>query len=87
MVMAGATIAPSDREWRSPHRLAMGRRISINNGTEDQLRSVPNIGAKRAEKIVKNRRDNGYFLNVGDLKRVRGIGPRTVQKVAPFVAR
>jgi competence protein ComEA len=81
----GATIAPSEREWSSPYRLAMGRPVSINNGTEEQLRTVPNIGPRRASSIVENRRYNGVFYDISDLQRVHGFGPKTVDRVAPFV--
>lgn len=87
MLAAGATIAPSEREWLSPFRLAMGRRISINSGTEAQLQTVPGIGPVRATRIAENRRSNGLFTGIEDLQRVRGIGPRTVEIVAPFVVR
>jgi len=85
MLGPGATIAPSQREWSSPYRLAMGRPISINTATVDQLVSIPNIGPKRAGEIVRDRRSNGRFSGIVDLKRVRGVGPRTVQKVTPFI--
>jgi competence ComEA-like helix-hairpin-helix protein len=81
----GATIAPSEREWFSPYRLAMGRPVSINNGTEEQLRTVPNIGPRRAASIVEYRTYNGYFNDISALQRVHGVGPKTVELVAPFV--
>ena len=85
MLEESATLAPSKREWSSPYRLAMGRRIAINQATEEQLESIPGIGPRRASSIVENRRKYGFFSDVGDLKRVHGIGPRTVQRIAPFV--
>ena len=78
-------IAPSDREWNSVHRLAMGRTISISHASAPQLEALPNIGPKRAAEIVRYRNENGNFASIGALMNVHGIGPRTVQRVAPFV--
>jgi competence protein ComEA len=63
----------------------MGRPVSINNGTEEQLRTVPNIGPRRAASIVEYRTYNGYFNDISALQRVHGVGPKTVELVAPFV--
>jgi competence ComEA-like helix-hairpin-helix protein len=82
---ASAPIAPSKRERASVYLLAMGRQISINDGTIEQLETVPHIGPSRAAAIVKNRRKNGSFSSIGDLRRVHGIGPRTIQRVAPYL--
>ena len=85
LAQSSAPIAPMVRERNSLHQIAMGRQLSINNSTAEQLETVPHIGPVRAAEIVRNRREKGNFLSVGDLKRVRGIGPRTVQKVAQYL--
>ena len=84
-VHSGAPIAPNDQERNSIHQMAMGRRVSLTSSTIQQLETVPHIGPVRAAEIVRDRREKGNFLSIGDLKRVRGIGPRTVQKVAQYV--
>ena len=85
LARASTPVAPTSRERNSVHQLAMGRQLSINLSTAEQLETVPHIGPFRAIQIVINRRENGNFSSIGDLKRVRGIGPRTVQKVAPYL--
>ena len=85
MMPLGSSIAPFEREMNSLYQLAMGRQISINQASIEQLRTVPHIGPVRASRIVKNRRENGLFSSISDLSRVRGIGPRTIQKVAPYI--
>ena len=82
---AGPSIAPFDREWNSVYRLAMGRRISVNQASASQLETLPHIGPKRAAAIVRYRNENGNFSSLGALVNVRGVGPRTVQRVSPFV--
>ena len=57
----------------------------MNQASALQLETLPNIGPKRAADIVRYRNENGNFATIGSLMGVRGIGPRTVQSVAPFV--
>ena len=85
LIGSHAPIAPFDREWNSVHRLAMGRTISISHASAPQLEALPNIGPKRAAEIVRYRNENGNFASIGALMNVHGIGPRTVQRVAPFL--
>lgn len=55
--------------------------VNINTANVEQLQSLPNIGAVKAEAIVKERKANGPFESVEDLTRVKGIGDKTVEKI------
>jgi len=59
--------------------------IDLNAATASQLEALPMIGPKRAESIVADRAKRGPFKSVDDLDRVHGIGPRTVERLRPFV--
>ena len=56
-------------------------RIDPNSACEASLRRLPNIGRVRAAAVVRDRQGNGRFRRADDLRRVRGIGPRTVERV------
>ncbi len=56
-------------------------RLSLNHATIAQLDSLPGIGAKRAEAIVRDRERNGPFSSVEALTRVPGIKPALVARV------
>jgi competence ComEA-like helix-hairpin-helix protein len=57
------------------------RRLALNHATVAQLDSLPGIGAKRAEAIVRDRERNGPFQSVDALARVPGIKPALVARV------
>lgn len=59
--------------------------ININTATEAQLQRLPRIGPKMAERILAYREAHGAFRSVQDLVRVRGIGPKTLSKLEPYV--
>jgi len=56
-------------------------RLSLNRATIAQLDSLPGIGSKRAEAIVRDRQLNGPFPSVDALTRVPGIKPALVARV------
>ena len=62
-----------------------GSVIDINRATPEALERLPHIGPAVARRIVDDRTRNGPFKRVDDLKRVKGIGEKTLEKVRPFV--
>jgi competence protein ComEA len=54
--------------------------IDINRATAEQLDALPGIGKVLARRIVEER-EKRPFEKVDDLRRVKGIGPKTLEKV------
>ena len=59
--------------------------ININSADEAQLTSLKGIGQTKAKAIVQYRQEHGPFKTVDDLKKVHGIGDKTVASLKPFV--
>ncbi len=70
----------------APPRRDLFQRVDINAATADQLRLLPTIGPARAAAIIADRAQHGPFETLEDLDRVPGIGPRTIDALAPFMA-
>lgn len=60
-------------------------RININTASKKELISLPYIGEVKANAIIEYRNLNGKFKIVEDLVNVKGIGPKTLQKLLPFI--
>lgn len=60
-------------------------RPDLNASPGRHLLLLPGVGPSRARAIVEDRALRGPFCAVGDLARVRGIGPGTAEALAPFV--
>jgi competence protein ComEA len=59
-------------------------RINVNRATAAQLQTLPGIGPKLAQRIL-DERARGRFRSVDDLRRVSGIGPKTLDRLRPHV--
>ena len=55
--------------------------LNINDATVEQLQTLPGIGPVKAKTIVDDRKKNGPFKSVDDLKRVNGVGPKTIDGI------
>jgi competence ComEA-like helix-hairpin-helix protein len=71
-----------DGGMRASLRVIYGLRLDINSASTDDLRLLDGIGPKLAQAIVEDRARNGRFGAIGDLRRVRGVGPLLLQRLA-----
>lgn len=55
--------------------------VDMNRASREELQGLPGIGPTLAQRIVEAR----PFRSVEDLRRVRGIGPKTLEKLRPLV--
>lgn len=65
-------------------RLLDGGRIDPNEATQALLENLPGIGPGRARAVLEAR-ERRPFDSVRDVERVPGIGPRTREKLEPFL--
>ncbi|XP_041107670.1 S1 RNA-binding domain-containing protein 1-like isoform X2 [Polyodon spathula] len=59
--------------------------VDINICSETLMRHVAGLNAGRAKNIMEWREKNGPFINRGQLKEVKGVGPTTFQQCAGFI--
>ena len=60
--------------------------VNINTATQQQLESLNGIGPVKAKAIIDYRTKNGAFKSVDDLKKVSGIGDKTLEKLRKDIA-
>jgi len=59
--------------------------INLNTATALELQQVPGIGPSTADKILKMRKSYGPFKSVDDLRAIKGIGPKRMEKMRKYV--
>lgn len=55
--------------------------VNINTATKDELIALQGIGPAKAQAILDYRKQNGPFKSVDDLKSVKGIGAKRLEKL------
>jgi competence protein ComEA len=60
-------------------------RIDVNRASAAELELLPGVGPKMAERIVEERTLRGRFKRPRDLRRVKGIGEKTLARLLPYV--
>lgn len=60
-------------------------RININDSTWVEWDQLPGIGETLARRIVDDAKHHGRFKSIDDLTRVSGIGPKTLEKIRPWL--
>ncbi|MBI3768417.1 MAG: helix-hairpin-helix domain-containing protein [Deltaproteobacteria bacterium] len=58
--------------------------ININSASADELASLPGIGESKAKAIIEYRAAEP-FKTVDDLKKVKGIGDKTLESLRPDI--
>jgi len=61
------------------------QKININTAEAWLLEALPEIGEVTARNIIDYRTGNGPFRNVGELAKVKGVGPKTLEKIKDLI--
>ena len=78
-------VEPSKRPGAKPKKgTNLSGPIDVNKASADQLMLIPGIGPKISQRII-DQRDQKPFQKIADLRRVPGIGAKTLEKIKPYV--
>jgi competence protein ComEA len=69
---------------RMPQRTAQFQ-VDLNEAEWPELSQLPGVGETLAQRIVESRQTDGPFIDNEELQRVRGIGPRTYERIKPYL--
>lgn len=76
---------PSKSAGSSSRKIGPGdAKIDITRASAAEFETLPGIGKVLSQRIVAAR-EKAPFRSVEDLRRVAGIGPKTFEKIKPFV--
>jgi competence protein ComEA len=79
LVCDGAGAPPGARAW------LVGAKLDLNQASARELQRISGIGASMAARIVEARTEKGGFRSLEELDEVKGIGPKTIEKLRAFL--
>lgn len=82
----GDPIAHRDSSLALAQPLATGERIDADRATARELERLPDVGPSLARRIVADRESLGAFGGIVGLDRVAGVGPATLERLAPHLS-
>ena len=59
----------------------LARGVNVNTASQAELEALPGVGPTLAARIVEAR----PYTSTADLDRVKGIGPKMLEKIAPYL--
>ena len=77
-----ATMASAEPEVPEKTERAV---VNVNTATLQQLRLLPGVGPATAQAIIDHR-GKRLFSRKEQLLKVRGIGPRTLRRLRPYIS-
>lgn len=75
----------SSRNEDKPAPADSSGKININQADRAALMDLPGIGEKKAQAIMNYRDQHGPFRKESDLLKVKGIGPKMLEKMKPYI--
>ncbi|MCX7959495.1 MAG: helix-hairpin-helix domain-containing protein [Deltaproteobacteria bacterium] len=66
-------------------KLILGMKIDLNTADKRDLMSIDGIGETMAERILEYRIKNGKFNRIDELRKIKGIGRNSLEKIAKYV--
>lgn len=76
------TLDPLIARWREPAKPTGP--VNVNTASLEELRALPGVDEKIAAEIIKERQE-GPFETVEDIKKVKGIGDKKLEKLRPLI--
>lgn len=76
---------PKSTQAKKPIAESIATKININTATQQELQALPRIGPTLSQRIIDYRQDNGPFQTIKQLDNVKGIGPKTLEALTPFI--
>jgi len=78
-------VSHQNRPVRDTANVLPASPLDLNRAGERDLIRLPGVGPAIARRILAYRQAHGRFTSVQELRHVRGIGPRTLERIRPHL--
>lgn len=60
-------------------------KVNLNSASAERIETLPGVGPKLAQEIVRHREERGPFQKTEDLLRIKGIGLKKLKQIEPYI--
>ena len=88
MAFKSAAMRVAEEKEKNPgenRQTQLLKSVNINTSNKADMMTIPEIGIVTAERIILHREDQGLFNSVEELLNVKGIGPKTLEKIRTYI--
>ncbi len=85
MIISGNTDTKKADSTNQDSKVEELKVININTATTLELTTLPGLGEKKAEAIIKYREEHGNFEKIEDIKNVSGIGNSLYESIKDLI--
>ena len=83
-IVVNKDIEPNNSELNSD-TTSVNSKVSINTDSIEELTKLPGIGEAKAKAKIEERKANGNFANIDDIKLVNGISENLFTKIKEYI--
>lgn len=83
-IFAHPSTDPVHTEPLQPDTTYSGK-LNINLATAEELAMLPGLGETYANRIIQYRENNGPFITIEDLMKVKGIGQKRFESISKYI--
>ena len=80
-----AVISLPSEQISQPSAVAEHGKIDLNAATKEELMTLPGVGAKTADAILKYRADVGGIVTAEELTSIKGFGEKKLEAILPYI--
>jgi competence ComEA-like helix-hairpin-helix protein len=84
-LVAAASTRRADGRKPDASPSAAGSKLDLDVASAHEVEALPRIGPALANRIVASRDSLGPFRSIEGLRRVKGLGAATLERLAPFI--
>ncbi|HIF83516.1 MAG TPA: helix-hairpin-helix domain-containing protein [Candidatus Marinimicrobia bacterium] len=88
MAFKSAAMRVAEEKEKNPgenRQTQLLKSVNINTSNKADMMTIPGIGPVTAERIILHREDHGLFNSVEELLNVKGLGPKTLEKIRTYI--
>ncbi|WP_445664235.1 ComEA family DNA-binding protein [Fodinibius sp. AD559] len=75
----------TEKEIEETNQNVANERVNVNKANIEALKALPGIGPTYAKRIIRYRNENGEFDSFEELKKIKGIAQKRLDKLMPFI--